>query len=249
MQGTSTDQSAAPVLSWLHQQGLKGADGGKVLEGLCARLCDIGIEIDRAVVGYLVFHPQFDGMNCTWTRDRGKAEHQAVIMRDILKMPSPFLDMQASEIREMRFHLEGGGSFPYPFLESIHAQSFTDYFAFFGPFGTYVDHTISPDIPKGMRMYEGVTGSFATKQRGGFEPSAFELLRSLAQPISAAVRVGFVLDMAETLLGTYLGKVSRRNVLRGHVRRGQGRIITLSFGTVTCEAQLLLQKQSPSMNI
>jgi adenylate cyclase len=76
-----------------------------------------------------------------------------------------------------------------------------------------------------MRMYEGVTGSFSTRRQGGFTESNLELLRILTAPISVAVRVGATLQMAKTLLGAYLGKESGRNVLRGHVRRGQGRVI------------------------
>jgi adenylate cyclase len=222
----ASQHNADSIVSWLHEQGLKGLDGGKVLEGLCEHLCKSGVDVERAVVGYLVFHPQFDGMNYTWTRDIGEAEHQAVTVRDILKMPSPFLDMQSSEIREMRYHLEKHqGPYRYPFLAHIHERGFTDYFAFFEQFGTYADHNIWPDLPVGMRMYEGVTGSFGTKRKGGFTDADLEHLRMLAAPISIAVRIGAILEMAETLLGAYLGKESGRNVLRGHVRRGQGQII------------------------
>jgi adenylate cyclase len=76
-----------------------------------------------------------------------------------------------------------------------------------------------------MRLYEGITGSFSTKVAGGFSDADLNLLRVLTAPISVAVRVGAITEMAETLLGAYLGRNTGRSVLRGHVRRGQGQVI------------------------
>ncbi len=47
----------------------------------------------------------------------------------------------------------------------------------------------------------------------------------LFPPLAVAVKISAVLEMAETLLGAYLGTASGRNVLRGHVRRGKGQVI------------------------
>jgi adenylate cyclase len=217
---------AAPIVSWLHQQGLKGTASGEVLEGLCEQLLTAGIDLDRSVVGYLVFHPQFDGMNFTWTRSTRTAERQAVTRTDILRLPSPFLNMQATGIREMQHRLDNPDIvLPFPFLDRLRSLGFKDYFAFFEPFGTHADRTVWPDLPDGLIMHEGVTGSFGTTREGGFNESDIALFRDLAVPISVAVKVGAILEMAETLLGAYLGPTSGRNVLLGHVRRGQGQII------------------------
>ena len=64
----------AATVSWLHRQALKGANVDATLEGLCAQFLAGGLDLDRAVVAYLAFHPQFDGMTFTWTRDTGRAE-------------------------------------------------------------------------------------------------------------------------------------------------------------------------------
>jgi adenylate cyclase len=217
---------AAPIVSWLHQQGLRGTAAGEVLEGLCECLLAAGIDLDRSVVGYLVFHPQFDGMNFTWIRSSRRAERQAVVRTDILRLPSPFLTMQATGTREMRYRLDDPGlELPFPFLDRLRSLGFKDYFAFFEPFGTHADRTVWPDLPDGLIMHEGVTGSFGATREGGFAESDIALLRDLAAPLSLAVKVGATLEMAETLLGAYLGPTSGRNVLLGHVRRGQGQII------------------------
>ncbi len=217
---------AVPMISWLHQQGLRGASGATVLEGLCDLLLNNGVQVDRAVVGYLVFHPQFDGMNFTWVRDTKRAERQAVTVTDILRLPSPFLHMQSTGMQEMRYRLNyPEAALPYPFLDRLRHDGFTDYLAFFQPFGSSVDGSLWPELPAGLSMQEGVTGSFSTTSVDGFNEHQITLLRTLFPPLAVAVKVSAVLEMAETLLGAYLGTASGRNVLRGQVRRGQGQVI------------------------
>ncbi|HKG75819.1 MAG TPA: adenylate/guanylate cyclase domain-containing protein [Aestuariivirgaceae bacterium] len=216
----------ALVIDWLHQQGLQGHDGGDILDGLCQKLLTIGVDLERAVVGYLVFHPQFEAMNFTWQRGKGPAERASATLADILQAPSPFLEMQLRGIQEMRYRLDKPrAKLPYAFLEQLQRQGFTDYFALFQPFGTFADRTIWPDMPPDMKLQEGVTGSLGTKRPGGFTDRELEMLRSLAPALCVAVRVGAVLEMAETLLQAYLGDDAGRSVLRGHVRRGQSRTI------------------------
>ena len=67
MAETRISGGAASIVSWLHRQALEGADPGMVLEGLSARLLVGGLELERAVIAFLVFHPQFDGMNVSWS--------------------------------------------------------------------------------------------------------------------------------------------------------------------------------------
>ncbi|MDF2810803.1 MAG: hypothetical protein K0S56_1834, partial [Microvirga sp.] len=73
----------ASLAAWLHQQALMGATVETILEGLCGQTLALGLDLDRAVVAYLVFHPQFDGMTFTWSRDTGRAERQAATQPDI----------------------------------------------------------------------------------------------------------------------------------------------------------------------
>ncbi len=81
----------APIVAWLHRQALEGVDAGIILEGLCARLLAGGLDLERAVVAFLVFHPQFDGIDFSWARDTGRAERQTVTRADIVRVaPSPF---------------------------------------------------------------------------------------------------------------------------------------------------------------
>ena len=76
----------------------------------------------------------------------------------------------------------------------------------------------------GITMHEGVTSSFCTDRTGCFKEREIEVLRALAAPLAVAVKGASLFEMAETLLSTYLGAASGRSVLRGQVRRGQGRV-------------------------
>lgn len=222
----ATADPVTPIVDWLHEQALRGLNGGAVLDEVCQRLLDAGFELERAVVGYLVFHPQFEGMNFTWQRGQGAAQRASAILADILRIPSPFLELQLRGIQEMRYRLEDrDAKLPYPFLEGLRTGGFTDYFAFFRPFGTYADRTIWPDMPMEMKLQEGVTGSFSTIRPGGFTERELTLLRRLVPPLCVAVRMSAIMEMAETLLQAYLGQEAGQSVLRGQVRRGQGQTI------------------------
>ena len=133
------------------------------------KIARYGVDFERAVVAYLVFHPQFEGMNFTWQRGKGSAERASATLADILRVPSPFLELQLRGIQEMRYELDKPrAKLPYAFLEQLQRQGFTDYFALFQPFGTFADRTIWPDMPPGMKLQEGVTGSLGTKRPGDF---------------------------------------------------------------------------------
>jgi adenylate cyclase len=194
-----------------------------ILEGLCGQALAMGLDLDRAVVAYLVFHPQFDGMTFTWTRDTGQAKRQAATQPDIRRLPSPFLHMQTTGTEELRYRLNDRGEpLPFPLLGHLRSLGFTDYFAFFQPFGTSADPTLWPDMPPGTVMHAGVTGSFSTSRSGGFTERELDILRALVLPFAVAVKAAATFEMAEVLLGTYLGAATGRSVLRGHVQRGHG---------------------------
>jgi adenylate cyclase len=213
----------ASLAAWLHQQALRGANVETILEGLCGQALASGLDLDRAVVAYLVFHPQFDGMTFTWTRETGRAERQAATQPDIRRLPSPFLHMQTTGIEELRYRLNDGGEvLPFPLLSHLRSLGFTDYLAFFQPFGSSADPALWPNMPPGTVMRAGVTSSFSTARYGGFTERELEVFRMLVLPFAVAVKAAATFEMAEILLSTYLGAATGRSVLRGHVQRGHG---------------------------
>lgn len=200
-----------------------GATVETILEGLCGQTLALGLDLDRAVVAHLVSHPQFDGMTFTWSRDTGRAERQAATQPDIRRLPSPFLHMQTTGTEELRYRLDDyGRALPFPLLSHLCSLGFTDYLAFFQPFGTFADPGLWPDMPAGTVMRAGVTGSFSTTRNNGFTERELDVLRMLVLPFAVAVKAAATLEMAEILLGTYLGAATGRSVLRGHVQRGHG---------------------------
>src|SRR4051794_19556843 len=184
----------ASLVSWLHQQALMGANVEPIVEGLCAQALALGLDLHRAVVAYLVFHPQFDGMTFTWTRNTGRAERQAATQPDIRRLPSPFLHMQTTGTEELRYRLDHHGrALPFPLLDHLRNLGFTDYLAFFQPFGSSADPTLWPDMPPGTVMRAGVTGSFSTARRDGFAERELDVLRTLVLPFAVAVKAAAML--------------------------------------------------------
>jgi adenylate cyclase len=218
---------SVPIVSWLHRQALEGVDAGTILEGLCTCLSARGLDLERAVVGFLVFHPQFDGINFAWDRQVGRAERHAVTRAHILRSsPSPFFHMQCTGIEELRYRLnDAADPLPFPMLEQLRGRGFTDYLAFFQPFGGAADPRVWPELPEGVVVRDGITASFATARAGGFGEDGLAALRALVLPLAVTIKTAAAHEMAETILGTYLGEASGRSVLRGQVRRGEGRVI------------------------
>jgi adenylate cyclase len=230
MTEVSPTGNAASLISWLHQQGLRGVNAGTILEGLCERLVAAGLDIQRAIVGGFIFHPQVEARTFTWTASTRKAEwhtfQQEEVVQHVLHAPTTLSYLHTTGTEEFRLRLDQPGvPLPFALLERLQGLGFTDYIALFQPFGTAADPAIWPNLPKGMTMYEGITCVFGTTRPGGFSESELALLRSLAPPLAVAVKVATVLEMSETLLSTYLGPATGRSVLRGQVRRGQGRVI------------------------
>jgi adenylate cyclase len=219
----------APLVSWLHRQALEGVDASAILEGLCAQLVAAGLGLERAVVGFLVFHPQFDGINFAWDRHSGRAERHAVTRAHILRSsPSPFFQMQCTGTEELRYRLDDAAvaaPLPFPLLEQLRDRGHTDYLAFFQPFGGAADPRIWPELPEGVVVRDGITGSFTTSRAGGFSEEGLTMLQMLVPPLAVAVKAAAANEMAETILDTYLGGSTGRRVLRGQVRRGEGRVI------------------------
>ena len=150
---------------------------------MSARLLVGGLELERAVIAFLVFHPQFDGMNVSWSRDTGKAERNTVTWPDILHAPSPVFHMQRTGTEGMRYPLaDPGVLLPVPMLEQLRSQGLTDYRAFFQPFGSAVDLRLWPDLPSGRAVREGISVSFATTRADGFGEDERTTLRALASP-------------------------------------------------------------------
>ena len=133
---------------------------------MSARLLVGGLELERAAIAFLVFHPQFDGMNVLWSRDTGKAERNTVTWPDILHAPSLSSTCNApGPGNALRFG-RPRVLLPVPMLEQIWSQGLTDYRAFFQPFGSAVDPRLWPDLPSGRAVREGMLFSFAAARAG-----------------------------------------------------------------------------------
>ena len=115
-----TSNEIASVLPWLHQQALRGATGGTVLKALCERLVAGGLDIQRAVVGSLVFHPQYDAINYTWTPDIVTTECHPIRRQEILQSPTPFFHLHSTGVPELRQRLDAtNASLPFALFLNV----------------------------------------------------------------------------------------------------------------------------------
>ena len=71
----------------------------------------------------------------------------------------------------------------------------------------------------------GANISFATRRAGGFTDREIEHFGSLSVPLAIAIKTATNDELSRALLDTYLGRTSGEHVLRGHVERGDSRLI------------------------
>ena len=97
--------------------------------------------------------------------------------------------MQCTGTEELRYRLDdAAGPLPFPMLKQLRDRGLTDYLAFFQPFGGAADPRVWPELPEGIVVRDGITGSFATARAGGFGEDGLAALRALVLPLAVAVK-------------------------------------------------------------
>ena len=207
---------------WAVDQGLRGAAGEAVFEGLCRRLVEAGVPLWRAFAGMRTLHPQWAGYSWTWRRDRDAIE-PALLQRgaayEQILYDSPFTLMRTEDANareegawpSLRRTLAGpGAQLDFPILNELAAAGATDYLAQIVGFGG------AGDPSREM----GIGFSFATDRPGGFGDDDLLLIRAVLPAASLAIISEAGHTIAAGLLAAYIGGDAGRRVHAGAVDRG-----------------------------
>jgi adenylate cyclase len=108
----------------------------------------------------------------------------------------------------LRRRLDTGGAAEFPVFDELREKGLTDYLAFTSSFAT----------EKG----QGMAGSWATDQRGGFTDGEVEALLRIQDPLAVACKMAARGGLAKSVLSTYLGAEAGERVLSGQIKRGDG---------------------------
>lgn len=216
------DVNSGPLIAWLMEQGLHGAQQQDLLQGYCQRLCDAGVPLWRFHLAQRAFHPKFGGIGFNWTRADGLS-HQHYEYRESPReewLRSPFYHILDLELDEFREKLEDDAPEEFPLLPELRERGATDYFAKGVRFSPPEAGPNDPSHPQ-----EGMLVSWATDRPGGFSNRELDLIRTTLPHLGLALKSSSNRQMASDLLQVYLGRDAGRRVLSGEIQRGSSQQI------------------------
>jgi adenylate cyclase len=195
-----------PAIAWLVDGARPARLPQEVLDGLCARLLQCGVPIERVAVFVNTPHPDLLGRMFLWQRGQGV---------EVLQTGYDVLDTDAHRFNPVTRIVETRStvrrrlvdpSCPNDFLilDELRGDGLTDYLA----------------VPLEFSNGEVHVATWSTKQAAGFSDAEVAALASISAPLSRVAEIYALRRTVVTLLNTYVGPGSGERVLAGHIRRG-----------------------------
>jgi class 3 adenylate cyclase/uncharacterized protein (DUF427 family) len=205
----SSNAKDNPFVDWLVKNAWSTASPSDLVGEFGRRLVAAGIPVARLRVLIRTLHPQLFASGYTWRQDTDEIDTFSP-SHEILLSPkyidSPFAAIIAGE-GGIRRRLDGPNPLlDYPVLEELHSEGVTDYVA----------------MP--MRFSDGQINiiTMTSTTPGGFAVADLGQIYEVLPLMSRLFEVFALHAAAATLLGTYLGGRTGKQVLNGLTKRGDG---------------------------
>ncbi|MGE5202611.1 MAG: adenylate/guanylate cyclase domain-containing protein [Acidobacteriota bacterium] len=203
------------IARWVTEAGLAGKSEMAMLGGFCERASAAGLPLARALVVIDTLHPIHEGRVFRWRRDASEAtqtEYGRTIegpAADAWRR-SPFYRMLETGATLLRRRVTAESAGEFSSLADMLADGITDYVAIVNRFAA---RGIIGDM-------DCVYSSWATDAPDGFSDPDIAALEKLLPYLALAVKCASLARIAETLVGTYLGRDPAQRVLSGRIARG-----------------------------
>ena len=211
---------------WLVDRGLRGLPLEEQVDGFCRRVVEAGFPARRFNMLMGTLHPRHGARSYTWRPDglttgefprrRSDAESEAYLRSPIHHLRS------LGEVR-LRRRLDTEITPEFPLLAELREAGMTDYVARLVPFD--VGDVRAPrtegavaDLSRPNPL-QGIFFSAATDVPGGFDEGHLKQVADALPYLALAVKSRSTLDVARTLLETYLGADAGGHVLTGEIDR------------------------------
>lgn len=200
----------------LIEGGLAGTAETVLLNDLCERLSERGLQVGRAMVLIDTLHPIHEGRLFRWQRDTRTANlteygrTDETDAGDARWRQSPFFHLLQTGQPYLRRRLADRGEAEFPTFTELRGYGMTDYVALVKPFAA----------GGSIGDMDCVYVSWATDRPDGFRDTEVAALVRLMPALSLAVKAVSLTRVAETLVETYLGRDAGRRVLSGRIARG-----------------------------
>lgn len=201
----------ARLKAWLIDHGGHRSTALDLLGELGPRLVAAGLPIWRVACFLTDFHPEYVGRQYSWQQGKGPEQIDRLYtpIRSQLYLLNPIRVIHDGAAA-LRRRLEGPGAvLDFPVLHELAADGVTDYLA------------LPLVFSDGSRQFI----SFATIRAGGFRPDELAFLDSLMALICLRFEVEHARQIADQMLGVYLGSYAAPRVIGGQIRRERGAAI------------------------
>jgi adenylate cyclase len=211
---------------WLVDRGLRGLPLEEQADGFCQRVVDAGFPARRFNMLLGTLHPRHGARSYLWqpeglTTDAYPRRRSEEESEGYLKSPI-YLLRRTGEVR-LRRRLDTGAPDDFPILADLREAGMTDYVArlirFDGGDTRLPRREARIEDPEHPDPLQGIFFSCATDVPGGFDDGHLQQVADALPYLALAVKSRSTLDVARTLLETYLGADAGRLVLTGEIDR------------------------------
>ena len=205
-----TEQQAKidALIDWMIDGARPAANAVDIIEGICTRLLDAGVPIDRFGLFIWTMHPNLTGRRFIWKMaegvDRVDAPSQLFSTAIYTDNPLPHVIERKQTIRR---HLEDPNCpEDYIIVGELREQGFTDY------------------VAQPLIYINGDTHvcTWSSATPGGFSDQDVAILDRVRKPLARLTETYMLRLDATYLLSTYVGRNSGAHILDGKVHRGDG---------------------------
>lgn len=204
--------SIEKLIEWMVNGARPSANARDIVDGICTRLHDAGVPVDRFILFVYTLHPNLMGRRFRWQPDEEVDMAEAPVSTtssfEYQKNPLPHVLGTQTSIR--RKLCDVNCSHDYPIVEQLRGEGLTDYL-------------IQPLV---FTTGETHACSWSTKHEGGFDDEMIAILERVAAPLARLSETYMLRLNAATLLSTYVGRNVGDRILNGAVHRGDGEEIT-----------------------
>ena len=196
------------LIEWMVDGARPAGNAVDIIEGICTRLLDAGVAIDRFGLFIWTLHPNLMGRRFLWKADAGvdRVDAPSQLFTEAIYTDNP-LPHVIERQQPIRRHLEDPNCpEDYIIVGELREQGFTDYLA-------------QPLIYLNGDTHV-CTWSSATP--GGFSESDLAILNRVRGPLARLTETYMLRLDATYLLSTYVGRNSGTHILDGKVHRGDG---------------------------
>jgi adenylate cyclase len=209
------------LADWLVDRGLLGLPLDEQIDGFCRCLVEAGFPARRFNVAIGTLHPRLGARSYIWHAGQFVTEEflrqRSNEDRDTY-LRSPIYHLRSSGELTLRRRLHTDAPDDFPVLVELRDAGMTDYFAQVIPF----DDSVATTLRTGAVIEgspQGIFFSCATDAPHGFDDGHLQQARDLLPYLALAIKARSTLDVAHTVLETYLGADAGRRVLTGEIDR------------------------------